>query len=367
MGPLGPFLRQLRIRVHIDPHLSLAQRGPLMFRPWLWLPATWAHKLSPLALRLYGRSHPYQTLTWAPFTWRGLEFHNRLGLAGGVDKNGETVPAWWTLGPGFVEVGTVTPEPQTANPGKVIDRDRASRALWNRMGFPNDGADALVKRLKRLYQPHFTPLLINLGKNRTTPLPRAAEDYTTLMCKLKEVADIFVINISSPNTAQLRELHSRERLGEFLQTLGETQKALRAEGQSRPLLLKLSPDLSDEDLDNVLAACTQSEVIDGWVLTNTTLSRPAGSPFPSEGGVSGAPLAALSEALLKKTLVRLGNTRRGKLIVSCGGVMSAADVRKRIELGADLVQVYSALIYEGPFFFRKIAKDIQWQEAGKLP
>jgi dihydroorotate dehydrogenase len=337
-----------------------------MIRPWLLLPPSWAHTLSPWILRLYGSQHKYQTLTWDPFSWRDLEFHNRLGLAGGVDKNADTVTAWWTLGPGFVEVGTVTPKAQGPNQGNIIGRNNKTEALWNRMGFPNQGAEALRRRLSSLYQPHFTPIFVNIGKNRTTPIERAAEDYVYLMRKLKDVADVFVVNISSPNTANLRDLHRKESLRPFLLAIHTAQQELKSEGVAPPVLLKLSPDIVAEDLENVLEVSLESKVIDGWVLANTTLSRPQGNPFPKDGGLSGRPLAPLAKDLLKNLVNQLGPERKDKLIVSCGGIMSATDVLERLELGADLVQIYSALIFRGPFFFREVAQEVQWQRAAQL-
>ncbi|MBX9767368.1 MAG: quinone-dependent dihydroorotate dehydrogenase, partial [Bdellovibrionales bacterium] len=188
-------------------------------QPWLWLPARLTHKLAPLALSLYGQRHPFQTLTWKSMTWRGLHFPNRLGLAAGVDKNAENISDWWTLGPGFLEIGTVTPLPQGPNPGKVVDRDASRLALWNRLGFPSVGAKKIKKRVERLKWPHFTPVFVNVGRNRTTPNEKAADDYVSVMLEFKDCADAFVINISSPNTQGLRDLQQPETLRAFLKSI----------------------------------------------------------------------------------------------------------------------------------------------------
>ena len=336
--------------------------GPLVCRPWLWLPAKTSHNMSPLFLRLYGALRPFQTLTWKPFTWRGLEFTNPLGLAGGVDKNGDHIQNWWALGPGFIEVGTLTRRPQSVNSGKVLDRDNTSESLWNHMGFPNKGVDHGVGRMKNLYQPHFSPIFVNIGKNRDTPMEQAHEDYIYCMKKMAHYADAFVINISSPNSPGLRDLLKSENLLNFLKPIVEANGGAEnlKEGSSslnfqKPLLLKVSPDLSQEELHQVLEASLEARV-DGWILTNTTSLRNSGSPFPKKGGVSGRELSSLSKQCLKQTVDFLGERRKGKLLVSVGGVMTPTDVLERLNMGADLVQVYSALAFSGPFFFRQVAE-----------
>ena len=322
-------------------------------KPWLWLPAQTAHNLSPLFLNFYGRVRPLQTLTWKPLTWHGLEFTNPLGISGGVDKNAEHIQSWWTLGPGFIEVGTVTPKAQEANPGKILDRETLSESLWNHMGFPNKGVDYVLSKMKRLYTPHFTPIFVNIGKNRHTPLEEAHKDYIHCMKKLTNYADAFVINISSPNTRGLRDLLKTDNLLNFLKPIVEA----RGEGGStpKPILLKISPDLSQEELHNILRISLEFD-LDGWVLTNTTSVRRERGHFPKEGGISGKPLSLSSKRNLKWALDFLGGQRQGKLLISSGGVMEPKDVLERLTMGADLVQVYSALVFRGPFFFRKVAQ-----------
>jgi dihydroorotate dehydrogenase len=287
---------------------------------------------------------------WGSFTWRGLQFPNRLGIAGGVDKNAENIKAWWTLGCGFVEVGTITPQPQPGNTPPVLDRDVSNFALWNRLGFPSEGVRKVRKRLEDLKRPFDAPVFANIGKNATTPLDQAHSDYIRLLVELKGLVDGFVINISSPNTKGLRELLKPERLRDFL---GPIMDSLPADQE--PVLLKLSPDLEEDEIERVLNISHELG-IDGWILTNTSQGLREGLKFPKEGGVSGKPLAGLSKEFLTKALAVLGEKRKGKLIISVGGVMSAEDVQERIDLGADLVQVYSALIFEGPWFFKKVAR-----------
>ncbi len=340
----------------------------LIAKPWLWLPAKVAHDLSPYYLQARSFIKSPIIYEWRPFEWKGLRFANRLGLAGGFDKDGRSIRAWWTFGPGFLEIGTVTPQPQGPNPGKIMARDLRQTALWNKMGFPSVGQDRVAEYLGKILRPYHTPLFINIGKNRHTDNARACDDYISCLRRLNEHADAFVINISSPNTAGLRELLQPTNLQMFLQPIVEARDALCAtngtldsstfgKAKKTPLLLKLSPDLNESDLASALdVSCALG--IDGWIVSNTTLQRQQDSFFPQEGGVSGGPLAPISRRLLQTTLLLLGDRRKGKLVVSTGGVMSAADVHDRLELGADLVQVYSALIFKGPQFFRQVASEL---------
>lgn len=325
------------------------------FKPWLVLPTRIGHKFSPLILKALGKLSSRRTYTWKPFSWRGLEFTNPLGIAGGFDKNAELVQEIWSLGVGFIEVGTVTPNAQKKNPGKTVARNIREQALWNQLGFPSKGAEAVKKRLAVLKQPHFTPIFVNIGKNRDTPMERACDDYVKLIQTLSDVADAFVINISSPNTPHLRSLLSPDKLKDFLSVIIEENK-VSSIGTPTPILLKLSPDMTVDELREILDISYDAGV-DGWILTNTTISRENGSTFPSTGGVSGRPLSEKSKQLLKATIEYLGPRREDKLIVSVGGVMTSQDVFERLEMGADLVQVYSTLVFEGPFFFKKVFQD----------
>ena len=318
-------------------------------RPWLWVSPALAHRISPTVLNGLSPFLRAAPPRWRSFSWRGLEFPNRIGIAGGVDKDARNVRAWWSLGAGFVEVGTITPQPQSGNTPPVVARDVAHEALWNRLGFPSEGLIKVRERLAHLERPFRAPVFANIGKNAATPLEGAHADYLELMRGLRGVVDGFVINISSPNTKGLRELLRPERLRAFLTPILSEKR--------EPVLLKLSPDTSTEDLAAVLEISSELG-IDGWVLTNTSQGIRDGLQFPKEGGVSGRPLAEHSKQFLTRTVNLLGDRRAGRLIVSVGGIMSGADVSERLALGADLVQAYSALIFEGPLFFRKVAR---WQ------
>jgi dihydroorotate dehydrogenase len=314
---------------------------------WKYLPASLAHRLAPLGLSFYASRMPEEIPQWRPFTWKGLHFPNRLGIAGGVDKNAEHLKIWQRLGVGFIEIGTVTPYSQAPNKGKIVDRDWERRNLWNRMGFPNHGADEIFFNLHGEKSHLKIPVFVNIGKNRKRPNDEAEVDYIYLADRFRDVADAFVINVSSPNTQGLRNLQSPE----FLESL---IKKLREIVPNKPFLVKLSPDMAADDFRSVLLACADAGA-SGFILTNTTLSRPANSHFPAEGGLSGKDLSELSKKHLQQAIEILGSRRADFLLVSVGGVLTAADVKERLDLGADLVQTYSGLIFEGPQFFRQTA------------
>ena len=321
------------------------------------LPVKVSHDLGFVFLKLYGKVKPSQTLTWRPFTWRGIEFTNPLGISGGMDKNADHISHWWTMGTGFIEVGTVTPRAQEANPGRILDRDRRSQSLWNHMGFPNRGVHYLVKNLRSLYRPHFTPIFVNIGKNRSTPLEDAHKDYIECMKVTSLYADAFVVNISSPNTEGLRDLLKPKLLSHFLTSINEARLKTHTRDLNDvpPLFLKLSPDISQEEFFSVLKISLDTG-IDGWVLTNTTSHRQSPCPFPENGGISGNLLADRSKECLKLAVDFLGDKKKEKLLISVGGVMTPQDVLERLNMGADLVQVYSTLVFRGPFFFRAVAE-----------
>ena len=289
-----------------------------------------------------------------------MVFRNPLGIAGGLDKNGQNIEAWWNLGAGFLELGTVTPLPQAANPGRILDRDIRRQALWNAMGFPNKGAQSLKNQIlksRKSYCP--TPIFVNIGKNRWTPNADAHQDYCYLIEQFSDVADGLVINISSPNTKGLRNLLHKDHLRSFLSPIFETHLKQK---KTPPLLLKISPDLSDEDLNHIIEA-TENSPLKGWILSNTTEKREPQSPFPKDhGGVSGIPLKNSSEELLIEFQKKLGTARSKYVIVSTGGISSEKDVLRRLELGANLTQIYSCLIFLGPKTFRKVGRKIKTQE-----
>ena len=321
-------------------------------KPWLWIPPQIAHDLSPWAVEFYSLFHDERTPLWSSFSWQNLHFKNRLGLAGGVDKNADHLMAWQKIGCGFIEAGTVTLNPQLANPGKIFDRSLIDQALWNKMGFPSAGVEEFYYNARAFKSTSDLPLFINIGKNRDTSTEKASTDYVALIHHLHSVADAFVVNISSPNTKGLRDITQPEVFANFLQPIQQAQHHIE---QRKPILLKLSPDLFADDLKRVLDISVEYGV-DGFVLTNTTLSRATQKNFSTEGGVSGKPLAELSKKVLYETIRHLGPEKSKKLLISVGGVMTAADVFERIALGADLVEVYSALIFSGLHFFRKVAK-----------
>lgn len=324
----------------------------MTLKPWLWLTPQFAHRVTPTLLKSFVLAPKVKPPQWRPLQWRGLTFPNRLGIAGGVDKDAQNISGWWTLGAGFVEIGTVTPKPQPGNTAPVIDRDVSARAIWNRLGFPSQGVQRVKARLEKMNRPFATPIFANIGKNAATPLDQASGDYIHLLGELNGLVDGFVVNISSPNTKGLRDLLKPDRLREFLTPIMEATKRLKT-----PVLLKISPDLEGDEMQRVLEISDELG-IDGWIFTNTSAGLREGLNFPAEGGVSGRPLSSRSKEVLKEGLRLLGPRREGKLIVSVGGVMSAADVQERLDMGADLVQVYAALIFDGPLFFRRVAK---WQ------
>lgn len=318
--------------------------------PWLYLPAHWSHKLSPLFLHFYDFwKSQVDTPQWGSFTWKNLHFSNPLGIAGGVDKDAEYLQSWWKLGAGFLEIGTITPQAQKGHSGKVIDRNNVELSVWNRMGFPSQGVAQAISQLKKQKHPYPTPLFANVGKNKLTSNTEASRDYISSMKQLSPFVDGFVLNISSPNTAGLRELLLPQNLKNFLEPVLQETKELE-----QPVLLKISPDITNDELKSILDISLQLS-IDGWILTNTTNFRESHSRYPTEGGVSGAPLADTSKKLLKSCVEHLGPDRKEKLIISSGGVLTPEDVFERLNMGAQLVQVYAALIYQGPFFFRLVA------------
>jgi dihydroorotate dehydrogenase len=321
-----------------------------MFKPWLLIPPKLAHDLSQLAVQIYSQFGNKSTPEWSAFSWQGLEFKNRLGLAGGVDKNGNNLLSWQKLGCGFIEMGTVVPLPQEPNPGKIFDRSIEDEALWNKMGFPSHGAEEAFYNLRNFKTESQIPVFVNIGKNRKTLNEFAANDYVYLIDKFNDLADAFVVNISSPNTKGLRDLASRESLEAFLKPISRVKAELQSQ---KPIILKLSPDMESDDFKRIIDISVQNE-IDGFVLTNTTLSRATSKTFSNEGGLSGKPVAELSKIALKTAYTHLGSEKSKKLLISVGGVMTTEDVFERLSLGADLVEVYTALVFSGLNFFRKV-------------
>jgi len=294
------------------------------------------------ATRLLGaRPRPLPTQAF------GLVFPNPVGLAAGLDKNGAHVDALLALGFGFVEVGTVTPRPQEGNPRPRMFRLPRQHAVINRLGFNNAGVDVLVANVARARRKGGL-LGINIGKNRDTPNESAVDDYMHCLEKVYPLADYVTVNISSPNTAGLRELQEEQALRRLVGTLREAQEALGARhGKRVPMLVKVAPDLSDQDIDAAARVLGDLKV-DGVIATNTTVSRFAvqGARHADEaGGLSGAPLMEKSTAVLRRMRTRLPESIP---MIGVGGILSGADAAAKMSAGATLVQVYTGLVYRGP-------------------
>ncbi len=327
---------------------------PLLFQ----LDAERAHGLT---LSLLGAAHRLGVLRVAlprpprrPIELMGLVFPNRVGLAAGFDKNAACIDALGALGFGFIEVGTVTPRPQAGNAKPRVFRVREAEAVINRMGFPNGGVAALTARLRLR---RFSGICgVNIGKNAATPLAAAGEDYAACLEAVYPYSDYVALNISSPNTPGLRELERAARLRPLLERLLEQRARLAADhGRRVPLLVKLSPDLGGADL-SATAALLGALRIDGVIATNTTLERPGIAQLPvarEAGGLSGAPLLERSVTLVRKLREHLGAAIP---IIGVGGINSAAAARKMLAAGADLVQLYTGLLYRGPRVVREIAQ-----------
>ena len=306
-----------------------------------------AHELT---LSLLKSSHKMgmmrQNVASKPVTCMGIEFPNPVGLAAGLDKNGAYIDALASQGFGFIEIGTITPLPQSGNPEPRLFRLPKAKAIINRMGFNNDGVDQLIENVKAA---KFKGVLgINIGKNAVTPVEKAVDDYLICLEKVYNYASYITVNISSPNTKNLRSLQSGDALTELLETLKKRQLELADENQHYvPLVLKVAPDLAPEDI-NFIAQQLLKFKIDGLIVTNTTLSREGveGLPFGDEaGGLSGAPVFEKSTACL----AAFAKVLNGQIpLIGVGGILSGADAVAKQKAGASLVQVYSGLIYTGP-------------------
>jgi dihydroorotate dehydrogenase len=317
-----------------------------------------AHALALTSIKLLERSGMASALAdTAParsVKLMGLEFPNALGLAAGLDKNGEYIDALAALGFGFIEIGTVTPRPQPGNPKPRMFRLPEAHALINRMGFNNQGVEQLVANVLRAR--YRGVLGINIGKNFDTPITRAADDYEFCLAKVYAHASYVAVNVSSPNTRDLRQLQGADELGALAGKLKtEQQRLADAQGRYVPLVLKIAPDLGDAEIE-AIAKCLLRHKLDGVIATNTTVSRAgvAGLRHAGEsGGLSGAPLRDASTAVIRK----LARVLDGALpIIGAGGVMGADDARAKLAAGASLVQVYTGLIYRGPQLIGEILR-----------
>lgn len=301
----------------------------------------------------------------------GLAFENPLGAAAGLDKEGQAVPALWALGFGHVEVGTVTPRAQPGNPRPRVWRLVEQRAVVNALGFPSQGAEKVAERCRGLKRRGV--LGVNLGKNRDTPLEQAGEDYAVLVERFAELADYLTINVSSPNTPGLRSLQLGEQLGRLLERARHQAErvAARTGSRPRPLLVKVSPDLTNAELEAV-AEVARGAGAAGIVATNTTTSREGlgAEAAALPGGLSGPPLAARATEAVRVLYRRLDGALP---IVAAGGVGTAEELVRRVRAGASLVQLYTAMIYEGPGLAARLLRDLSaiadregWSSIGEL-
>ncbi|WP_087723336.1 quinone-dependent dihydroorotate dehydrogenase [Pandoraea sp. PE-S2T-3] len=339
----------------------LAPLYPLARRALFCLDAEQAHHLTLATLRgaaslglagLVG-----QTLPEDPRTVMGIRFPNPVGLAAGLDKDGSCIDGLAALGFGFVEVGTVTPRPQAGNPKPRIFRLPQAEAIINRMGFNNGGVEQFLQNVQSAR--YKGPLGLNIGKNADTPIERAVDDYLICLEKVYPYATYVTVNISSPNTKNLRQLQGGDELDALLGKLKEKQSALSdRHGKYVPIALKIAPDLDDEQI-KVIAGTLTRHGFDGVIATNTTLSREAvaGQPNANEtGGLSGRPVFDASNRVIRALASELGGALP---IIGVGGILSGADARAKLDAGASLVQVYSGLIYRGPELVRECVQALR--------
>ncbi|MGH8212093.1 MAG: quinone-dependent dihydroorotate dehydrogenase [Rhodanobacteraceae bacterium] len=327
-----------------------------------------AHGLTLYALGVAQRSGLMRWVAHTPppdFPVRafGIEFRNPVGLAAGLDKNGEHIDALGALGFGFIEIGTVTPQPQPGNPKPRMFRLPAHEAVINRLGFNNQGVDALLRNVRRASWSGV--LGINIGKNATTPNENALDDYLHCLERVYPLASYVTVNISSPNTRGLRDLQGADELPRLLGALRERQEQLAAQHRARkPLLLKIAPDLDEGQMDTIAHAVLDAR-IDGLICTNTTVDRSAiaAEPLANEaGGLSGKPLFEKSTAILRGMAQRL--TDRIPLI-GVGGVLTGSDATEKLDAGASLVQIYTGMIYRGPWLLTECVEEIRRQRGSE--
>ncbi len=334
---------------------------PLLFR----LPAETSHRLIFTLLgffyRLPGAGAILRTLfirrlPTLPVNVMGLRFSNPVGLAAGMDKNAEHIRPLSDFGFGFLEVGTVTPRPQPGNPGPRMFRLARHAAIINRMGFNNVGVYRMITNLVRQGKP--CPIGVNIGKNRDTPVEQAVEDYLSALQAVYGHADYVAVNISSPNTAGLRDLQNEENLDALLRAL-KTEQALLAEKHGRyvPIAVKIAPDLDDTQIAAIARRVLEHR-FDAVIATNTTITRPGVTEEPlaaQTGGLSGRPLKLLSTEIIRKLYTQL----QGKVpIMGVGGIENAEDAWEKLVAGADLIQVYTGFIYEGPGIVQAIVRGL---------
>jgi dihydroorotate dehydrogenase len=328
---------------HMDPELVHDFIIQLM-----WL----VGKLSPLR-KLIERSYAVE---WdKPFEVAGLKFKNPIGLAAGFDKDAQGWRGLAELGFGHIELGTITPKPQAGNPKPRIFRIPDEKALINRMGFPGQGSDTVLPRVER--RSRGVVLGVNIGKNKDTPNDEAWRDYVNLFRQYAPLADYIAVNVSSPNTVDLRKLQIKADLDKLVGILNEERlNSTSEQAKNTPIFVKISPDLNDSELDDILE-CIISNGMDGVIATNTTIRRDVldSKSGKESGGLSGEPLKDISTEMIRKISLRTD----GKLpIIGVGGVSTADDVREKLDAGASLVQVYTGLIYQGPGIVKQILRDL---------
>ena len=342
------------------PMLPYALARPFLFG----LDPEHAHELTLEALARL-QNTPLQCL-WEqrrvadPVTVAGLTFPNRIGLAAGLDKNGRCIDGLGAMGFGFIEVGTVTPKPQPGNPKPRMFRLPEANALINRLGFNNDGLAAFVANVKRArFRGHGGILGLNIGKNAATPIERAVDDYLIGLEGVYPHADYVTVNISSPNTKNLRTLQSDDALDALLGAVQARKAQLAAaQGHDVPIFVKIAPDLDTIQVD-AIAAMLKRHGIDGVIATNTTIARDAVKALPlggEVGGLSGAPVFEASNRVISQLRRALG---KAYPIIGVGGVISAADAMAKVDAGADLVQVYTGFIYRGPALVNEAARALK--------
>lgn len=295
-----------------------------------------------------------------PLKLFGLEFPNRVGLAAGMDKDAEFPRAIEALGFGHAEVGTVTPKEQPGNPRPRLFRYPEQNALINRMGFNNKGCEAMLRNLSKNYPKgkRGIPVGINIGKAKATPLDQAVEDYLQLFRTLADQADYFTINISSPNTPGLRELQSKAYLRDLLITLRDENRsyAKKLGNEPHPLLLKIAPDLTFSEIDQIIEVLLELEY-DGIIATNTTTTRPSGFNSTETGGLSGGEYV---HRLSNQIINYIHRSTSGKLpIIGVGGIDSVKSAGEKIDAGASMVQLYTGWVYRGPFFAKALARGVK--------
>ncbi len=323
------------------------------------------HQLSINLLAGAGQFAPARSLlssafsphpTFAPISLWGKTFAHPLGLAGGFDKDARCLPALQSLGFSFIEVGTVTPKPQPGNPTPRLFRLIEDQALINRMGFPSAGMNALVQRLNNLSNVD-VPLFISLGKNKATALTDAVQDYLAVLNTLYPYGDAFVVNISSPNTPDLRKLQTREYLADLLGQIAQTMRTLAGNESQKPLLVKIAPDLEWSEIDDILDLALQFGIA-GIIATNTTLQRPTlHSPYQTEtGGLSGKPLGQRSTEIIHYIHQ---HTEKKLVIIGVGGIFTGDNVWEKLSAGATLVQAYTGFIYKGPTFVKQALRQLE--------